>query len=510
MSDLNKDDAALQAWHAKFTNDAMVVMKRDMLIQMEEYFDHMFAKAEKKFVLVERASDMVKSLVDEKLTATCSSIQQLQRKHTELEIKLATMPHTEATQCTPLQDCDTANMSQVCEEVCASNFFSHYDADVSERTSLYSVRQLRSKSTTPLPCAPTPAEVEKFLQCGEGRVEHVEQQQANGLGKPCMLVHFRNAESAAAAYTAFRASPYSSQAVLDHKRTHLQNQLVSLAIQLERAAKESGYSNVIFQSRGHLMLVKEGTADAVHYPYIRHMWAGHPPSQGQPFNNVNTSVVGQRLAKILRKPNANPVQSQARPPSQQQQQQQSSFSAPHQADRSQQQQQPSRAPHKSNPRTQQQRQHLFRAPHMASPRTQQQQQQQPPAAAPNPPLFKTPKAVRGSTVHKRQAISGSPIVQQSPTPNQSRSFAKVVRGAAPNQALPGPPPLHQAAMPPPKQTPTGRSPSAQLQLAIASAPAQATESIQTHQAALETEIAHLKAQLAAQQHTNSTARPSNH
>ncbi len=63
MSDLNKDDAALQAWHAKFTNDAMVVMKRDMLIQMEEYFDHMFAKAEKKYVLVERASDMVKSLV---------------------------------------------------------------------------------------------------------------------------------------------------------------------------------------------------------------------------------------------------------------------------------------------------------------------------------------------------------------------------------------------------------------------------------------------------------------
>ena len=234
MSYLIKDNEALQAWHAKFTSDAMVVMKRDMLKQMEEYFDHMFAKADKKYVLVERASDMVKSLVNDKLTETYSSIQQLQHKYTELEAKTAATSHAEATQSTPLQKCDAANMSQVCEEVCTANFLSHYDADVSERTSLYTVRQMRSKSTSPLPCTPTPADVEK---CGEGSVEHVEQQQANGLGKPRMLVHFRRAEGAAAAYTAFRASPNSSQAVLDHKRTHLQNQLVSLAIQLEGLPK---------------------------------------------------------------------------------------------------------------------------------------------------------------------------------------------------------------------------------------------------------------------------------
>ena len=67
MSNLIKENAALQAWHAKFTNDAMVVMKRDMFKQMEEYFDHKFAKADKKYVLVERASDMVKSLVNTSL-----------------------------------------------------------------------------------------------------------------------------------------------------------------------------------------------------------------------------------------------------------------------------------------------------------------------------------------------------------------------------------------------------------------------------------------------------------
>ncbi len=190
-------------WHSKFTT-AMALMKRDVFRQVEEYCDHMFAKVDKKYA---GGADMVKSLVNDKLTETVSSMQQLQHKCTELEAKIAATSHADSTQSTPLQECDAANMSQVCEEVCTANFFSHYDVDVSERTSLYTVRQLRSKSTTPLPCTPTLADVEKFLQCGEGSVEHVEQQQANGLGKPRMLVHFGSAEGAAAAYTAFRASP---------------------------------------------------------------------------------------------------------------------------------------------------------------------------------------------------------------------------------------------------------------------------------------------------------------
>ena len=117
------------------------------------------------------------------------------------------------------------------------------------------------------------------------------------------------------------------------------------------------------------MLVKEGNAQAVQYPYIRHMWAGHLPPQGQPFNNVNARMVGQLLSQILRKtgaPKQAPMQNQAAPTSHKQQQQQK-----------QQQQPPFRAPHMAGPQTrqQQQRQSTFSAPHMADPQTRQQQQQ---------------------------------------------------------------------------------------------------------------------------------------
>jgi hypothetical protein len=138
---------------------------------------------------------------------------------------------------TGTQACYNANLLSLCEELCSHNWDTHYQEDMAARSSHYSVRQLRSKTTAPLPCAPTSAEVEQFLQCGEGKVEFVQQLRANGLGKPRMMLYFRSSEDAAAAYTAFRGSPNGSQAVLDYKRTHLQNMLVSLAIHLRKLPK---------------------------------------------------------------------------------------------------------------------------------------------------------------------------------------------------------------------------------------------------------------------------------
>ncbi len=356
------------------------------------------------------------------------------------------------------------------------------------RSSHYSVRQLRSKTTAPLPCAPTPAEVEQFLQCGEGKVEFVQQLRANGLGKPRMMLYFRSSEDAAAAYTAFRGSPNGSQAVLDYKRTHLQNMMVSLAIHLEKAAKESGFTEVTVQSRGKYILVKEGSGEAVHYPYLRHLWAGHPPSQGQPFNNVNAASVGEQMTRLLRKtPNPASAPRTSVPHTKPQQQRQQAPTSNTKATTQHQQQQPTKTAaataSRTHPASAATTSRTHPAPVAAPIHPQKQQPTAPATQRPAPRTFTTPKAVRSKTPNKRLAVSpgtaASPTHSHQPPPTFT---------AANHHHLPPPPPLNTMHLP----HPTISHPSPQLQQAIASAPAKAASDLAARLAAAEAEISRLR------------------
>ena len=236
------------------------------------------------------------------------------------------------------------------------------------------------------------------------------------------------------------------------------------------------------------MLVKEGSGEAVHYPYLCHLWAGHPPSQGQPFDNVNAASVGEQLSRLLRKKSN--TASAPRP------------SVPHTKPQQQRQQAPTST---TKATTQHQQRHpptsaaattrcTHPAPAATTSRTQptpaatpiHPQQHQPTAPAtqrPAPQAFTNPKAVRSKILNKRIAVSpgtaASPTHSHQPPP----TFA-----AANHHHLPPPPPHNTMHLP----HPTISHPSRQLQQAIASAPAKAASDLAARLAAAEAEISCLR------------------
>ena len=201
------------------------------------------------------------------------------------------------------------------QQTATQTWTNHCSKDNEQKQGLFSVRQLRSKSTTPLPCEPTPASVEQFLQCDAGTILHVERQQNNARGKQRYLVQFSSAERAAAAYAKFRDSSKAAQAVLVLKRTRLQNALVDLAIKLQHVAREDcGFTEVTVQSRGTAILVKQGAAEPMPYPFLQHMFAGHPPRPGQPFHSMTAAKVGPVLSKLLGQTASHPQRAPPPPP----------------------------------------------------------------------------------------------------------------------------------------------------------------------------------------------------
>ena len=498
----NSSDAVLAALDKRVQHN-FIELRRDLNGEVERFCTLKLNEVTEQFQ--NRSYGTIKDLVNEGVGALVKHVQTLENRCSELEKHIQALPTSTGTSramptsstgaATGTQACDNANLSLLCEELCARSWDTYYQEDMAARGSHYSVRQLCSKSTAPLPCAPTPAEVEQFLQCGEGRVEFVQQLRANGLGKPRMMLYFRSSEDAAAAYTAFRGSPNGSQAVLDYKRTHLQNMLVSLAIHLEKAAKESGFTEATFQSRGKFMLVKEGSGEAVHYPYLRHLWAGHPPGQGQPFNNVNAASVGEQLSRLLCKvpnPTSAPRASVPHTNSQQQRQQAPTSTTYTKATTQHQQRRPptsvAATVSRTHPAPAATTSRTHPAPAAATPIHPQQQQPTAPATQrPAPRTFATPKAVRSKTPNKRIAVS--PGTAASPTQSQRPPPAST---AANNHHLPPPPPL--TTMHP---HPTISHASPQLQQAIASAPAKAASDLAARLATAEAEIHRLTA-LAAQ------------
>ena len=103
-----------------------------------------------------------------------------------------------------LPPCDKNNLLSASNEVADWNFQAYCAQDQLERAPLYSLRVLRSKSTATLPCAADASDVSRFLHCDRSSIAHVEQLQANGRGKPRMLVHFTSGQAAKAAYHTFR------------------------------------------------------------------------------------------------------------------------------------------------------------------------------------------------------------------------------------------------------------------------------------------------------------------
>ena len=73
-------------------------------------------------------------------------------------------------------------------------------------------------------------------------------QRPNGQGKARLLINFKDQGAAAEAAAAFRASTNRTRAVLDLKRTVMQNARVGLAIQLQRVAREAGHQQATFRA----------------------------------------------------------------------------------------------------------------------------------------------------------------------------------------------------------------------------------------------------------------------
>ena len=88
----------------------------------------------------------------------------------------------------------------------------------------------------------------------------------NSQGKARLLVQFKDQAAAAAAAAAIKASTNRTRAVLDLKRTFLQNARVGLAIQLQRVAREAGHEQATFRAEDGLgwdfIVYKESLAAA--------------------------------------------------------------------------------------------------------------------------------------------------------------------------------------------------------------------------------------------------------
>ena len=176
--------------------------------------------------------------------------------------------------------------------------------DSAERQRLYPVRLLRSRDPGALPCEPTPAGVEAFLQCQVGSVLHVERMRDNARGKQRYFVQFNTAKAATAAYAGFRDSSNATQAVLDLRRTSLQNSLVNLAIKLQHIGRmHCGFGEgLVVRARGTRILVKRGEGELVPYPFLQHLPTGRLPKPCEPYQHLTAGLLGQQLKLLLCKP----------------------------------------------------------------------------------------------------------------------------------------------------------------------------------------------------------------
>ena len=80
------------------------------------------------------------------------------------------------------------------------------------------------------------------LCCAPSLITQATPQRPNSQGKARLLVQFKDQAAAAAAAASVRASTNRTRAVLDLKRTFLQNVRVGLAIQPQRVAREAGHN----------------------------------------------------------------------------------------------------------------------------------------------------------------------------------------------------------------------------------------------------------------------------
>jgi len=126
----------------------------------------------------------------------------------------------------------------------------------------------------------------------------------NARGMQRLLLRFKSAEAAAAAYSGFRSSSNAARAALTLKHTALQNSLVSLAIYLQHTARAScGFGEeLVVLARGSGIQVKLGGGELIPYPFHIHLPTGRLLNPGEPFLHASSAEVARQLCKLLGKP----------------------------------------------------------------------------------------------------------------------------------------------------------------------------------------------------------------
>ena len=207
-----------------------------------------------------------------------------------------------------LQDLQ-GSVDQLSQQTADASWTAYTQEHKNQLQHLRYVRVLRAKEAGPLPCGLTPAEVEALLQCERGAVRHVEPQRDNAKGKQRVTVRFSSAEAATAAYNSFQRGNNTTNAVLDLRRTRLQNTLVDLAIQIQRVARgECGWGEeLLVRARGTSITVKVGGAEPVPFPFRQHLPGGGLPDPGQPLPPLNIALVKHQLDRFRMPPPSKPA-----------------------------------------------------------------------------------------------------------------------------------------------------------------------------------------------------------
>ena len=201
----------------------------------------------------------------------------------------------------PLFRANMANMLATTQRLTIERYNTIYYYDQPERAENSKCRVLRLAVGGTLPTdLPT---LSNLLCCAPSLITQATPQRPNSQGKARLLVQFKDQAAATAAAASFQASPNRTRAVLDLKRTFLQNARVGLAIQLQRVAREAGHEQATFRAEDGLgwdfIVYKESVAAAPKaYPYIHHFPGGQPPAQGSPFNSVDTAIVTELLKRL--------------------------------------------------------------------------------------------------------------------------------------------------------------------------------------------------------------------
>lgn len=211
----------------------------------------------------------------------------------------------------PMYKANMANMLAVTQRLAIQHYNMLFYFDQPERAENARFRVLRIAVGTAFP--PDLPSLSSFLCCAPSLITQATPQRPNGQGKARLIIQFKDPAAAATASTAFRASTNRTRAVLDIKRTRLQNARVGLAIQLQRVAREAGHEQATFRAEDGVgwdfIVYKESpTAAPMAYPYIHHFLAGEPPAQGSPYISVDTATVTELLNRLR------PLHSYPKPP----------------------------------------------------------------------------------------------------------------------------------------------------------------------------------------------------